>query len=312
MRTGVVLAVAGAVLGGAALTGGLLLSGDGGGPVAAAAPTQAATLRAGDLAPGDCFTALGKDNGYREVRRVDCSLRHDGEVFARVPLSVSDFPERELPPVDDLTSTAETGCADAFDEYAIDGQAVPLSVQVDYAYPDQLAWHRPAERAAVCLFTDSEGPRTGSLRQDPAHLNPEQRAYLTAENGVNKVLRMKPEDDEPAEGQKLWNDLLLSSVEGTSQRLAACQWPPAAAPAVTALRAQLDQAAGHLRASGTATGSKARKAEAAKGLSLVTSAPVTAVRRALGLTIGDGPHGDDPTDTPPDAPSDTPTGSSDT
>ncbi|WP_441247454.1 septum formation family protein [Kitasatospora sp. McL0602] len=218
MRGGV-LAGIGVMLGGTVLTGTVFFGAGGSGdPGGSARPADRAaapsTVRVGDLGLGACFT--GTEPGYGAVRRVDCGQRHDGEVFGRARFSTADFPSNDLPAESELEGTAETECSAEFSRYAIDGRAVPLSVRVSYAYPDLLGWHRPAGREAVCVLTDSDGPRTGTLRQDPSRLTGQQRAYLDAENHVNGLLReldLSGDTDEDAGAtDPVWNAMLSSAV----------------------------------------------------------------------------------------------------
>ncbi|AUG76386.1 hypothetical protein CFP65_1491 [Kitasatospora sp. MMS16-BH015] len=253
-------------------------------PTATASPSASATparVLAAGLVAGDCFTTRGK--GYLDVQRVDCAQPHDGEVFGRARFETTEFPSADLPPEQELHSTAAVECADAFGQFAVDSWALPDTVRLVYAYPDRPGWHEWSSRQAACVLTDTNGPRTGSLREDPSRFTQDQLTFLETENGLDGVLRQTAQDKDLAQNPT-WGRLLRQAAASTATSLEEWPWPAAAAPAVKALSARLREAEGHLTAAANMRSPEARKQETDAALDQLTHAPVGPVRAALGLT----------------------------
>jgi hypothetical protein len=152
------LAIAGIVLGGCwVVLGGLIALG------AVFASTDSAELGrvrdAGSTAVGTCLQAPGDSDVAGTL--VDCSVRHDAEVYLVRSLAGADDP---WPGSDDVETDADDVCNDGFEDYV--GESY---VDSDYDYgffdPDESEW-REGERRVVCVVLPGgfDDTLTGSVR----------------------------------------------------------------------------------------------------------------------------------------------------
>ena len=145
----VALAAASIVLAGCSALGG-------GGGTPTPTPTGAPEVDVLDLEVGDCLDTHGRPGITKTVPVVDCSIEHDSEAYAALPLNDGDFPGD-----DSVKSSAQAGCAEAFTAFAgIDYEGSTL----DYAYyfPTAGSW-AAGDRRILCLILDPGARVTGSL-----------------------------------------------------------------------------------------------------------------------------------------------------
>jgi hypothetical protein len=147
-----------------ALTAVLLLASCGGGAGADVArdergrATQAGTVRADKLRPGDCFEDQD-DQSPDGFPVVPCARAHANEAFFRFIVPGGDFPGQAT-----LTEIATARCtAEPFTDYV--GRPYGASaLDVFYVLPSKQTWDRFGDRTVVCaLFAKGLTPLTGSM-----------------------------------------------------------------------------------------------------------------------------------------------------
>jgi hypothetical protein len=112
------------------------------------------------LKPGECYTA---PPAYSlDATKVSCTVPHDGEAFATVPLK--GYFEGEYPGEDTLEGQAKAGCEAQRVAVFGAGYVPPVEASVGVFYPDSKAW-LAGKSAAVCTFqATSEQQLTGPLK----------------------------------------------------------------------------------------------------------------------------------------------------
>jgi hypothetical protein len=111
------------------------------------------------LTVGDCSNDASVFLGTSQVTPVDCSTRHNVEVYSVV--SVADMGE-QWPGPDALSAEVESECEAAFEDYV----GVPAS-RSEYQWRDQQPSYETwaeGDRNVLCLAFDLSGDMTGSLR----------------------------------------------------------------------------------------------------------------------------------------------------
>ena len=119
-------------------------------------PTGPPEVDVVSLAVGDCLDTHGRPGLAKAVPVVDCSIEHDSEAYARIVLDDGEFPGDAA-----VTTAAETGCVEAFSDFAgIDYADSAL----DYAYyfPTAGSW-AAGDRRILCLILDPAGRVAGTL-----------------------------------------------------------------------------------------------------------------------------------------------------
>jgi hypothetical protein len=148
------------VLGAAVLLGLRALEGDPG-PVA---PGTSASV--GDLAEGSCYRLRPDDRAADSVGGVDvvaCTVPHDGQVYAKVPLDFDSYPADI-----ELTSTADAGCADR-DAGALDpAVAADDTISTTWYAPLEADWAESPHVATCVIESDDVDGLTRSWTRDSA------------------------------------------------------------------------------------------------------------------------------------------------
>jgi hypothetical protein len=116
-------------------------------------PTSGSVIGAFTIELGDCLILPSADQ-FEEVRRLECTEPHDGEVFF-----VEEHPGSEFPSDDDFSTYVEEQCLPSFADYtgsAYDDQDV---LDVGWFTPTQGSWDN-GDREVVCYLTPVDGSRT--------------------------------------------------------------------------------------------------------------------------------------------------------
>jgi hypothetical protein len=122
-------------------------------------PTQAGTVRADKLRPGDCFDDQD-DQTPSGFPVVPCTRPHDNEAFFRFVV-----PGEAYPGQDALTDVATDRCrSDAFTSYV--GRPIAGSeLEVFFVVPSKETWEGDGDRVVVCAtFVKAIEPLTGSVK----------------------------------------------------------------------------------------------------------------------------------------------------
>lgn len=138
----------------------------------ALAPTAPAGRDDGvfDVVVGDCFLRPGTGEAAEhdvvldEVEIVACDQPHHNEVFHAFDLADGPFPG-----LDEVTRSAETGCAGPFTAFV--GPEVPSpDLAIYLLYPTERSWAE-GDREVTCTVFDQRGvPLTGSVAADPGSI----------------------------------------------------------------------------------------------------------------------------------------------
>jgi hypothetical protein len=118
--------------------------------------TEAGSVSAQQLRPGDCVKDLKDGEDVLSVPAVPCAQPHEGEVFAVFALSGTTWPGDES-----VSQKAEEGCQDRFQSYAPAADFESLDLFV--LQPTRQAWTR-GDHEVTCIASDPAGKQTGSLR----------------------------------------------------------------------------------------------------------------------------------------------------
>ncbi|MGW1215274.1 DUF4190 domain-containing protein [Streptomyces sp. NPDC002499] len=195
------------------------------------------------LAKGECFDApSGSLEGFAyDVDQVTCAGEHDGEVFAA--LRIPGYGDSAAYPGDDkVTDIADTRCYALRYDYAMDQWAVPDYVDIYYLTPTRDSW-RLGDREITCVFgnTDETASLTGSLRNDAATLDADQRAYLMAVNLGNRAMDGQPVDspDDDLAANRKWADRMATALTQEARQLRGHRWPAGADKPVGKVAAEL-------------------------------------------------------------------------
>ncbi len=116
-------------------------------------PTSGSVVGALTIEVGDCLI-LPTEDEFDEVRRLDCTEPHDGEVFF-----VEDHPGTDYPSDDEMSAFFDTECRPAFEEFTgsdFDGQAV---LDIGWFVPTEGAWDG-GDHEVVCYVTPIDGSMT--------------------------------------------------------------------------------------------------------------------------------------------------------
>jgi hypothetical protein len=164
-RTMVVATVGVAVFLFAAAGGAILLRGsdDGSTPAdatpAVPTPTSGSVVGAFTIKVGDCLILPSEDQ-FDEVRRLDCSEAHDGEVFL-----VQAHPGDAYPSDDEFTSYVEETCVPAFAAYTGSGFADQDVLDYGWFTPTEGSWDN-GDRDVACYLTPVDGGQTSQSYRD--------------------------------------------------------------------------------------------------------------------------------------------------
>ncbi|WP_367321026.1 DUF4190 domain-containing protein [Streptomyces sp. HUAS ZL42] len=194
------------------------------------------------LAKGECFDVPGDslEDAVYDADQVPCTGRHDGEVFATIPLPGDSFPGD-----DHVTDVAEDKCYTLQESYTMDFWAVPDYVDVYYLTPTEESWD-VGDREITCVYgnTDESGTLTGSLRSDATTLDTDQMALLKALNAIDTVLYEEPEDyaEDDLDGNKDWAADVENMLGAQIEALRGHTWPAGAQRPVAALVKDMEQA----------------------------------------------------------------------
>lgn len=108
---------------------------------------------------GDCINdpALSPDDALGRTEVVDCAAPHDMEVY-----HVFSLPDGAYPGDDEVTTTAENGCIEAFEDFV--GVSYEESeFDIYLYYPIHATWTFADDRGVTCAVFDPNGRTTGTL-----------------------------------------------------------------------------------------------------------------------------------------------------
>ncbi|MFI5890921.1 DUF4190 domain-containing protein [Actinoplanes sp. NPDC051513] len=108
-----------------------------------------AAITATGYAPGDCLDDV---DDYDTMRKVNCTVGHDGEVFA-----VFNLPNRPWPGESEVSDEADERCGNYLDSYV----EQPYAFEYFSYYPSEDLW--PGDRSVICIAYDQEGQLFGSI-----------------------------------------------------------------------------------------------------------------------------------------------------
>jgi hypothetical protein len=114
------------------------------------------SVRATDLKPGDCIKNISSETRVKSVDKVSCDRRHDGEVFAVIPL----IPLPSYPGEEDVQQHRNE-CAPLLREYA--PLAATATIHLYYLYPTEGTWSR-GDHSFTCVAR-FPGGRIGSIKE---------------------------------------------------------------------------------------------------------------------------------------------------
>ncbi|GAA5013810.1 hypothetical protein GCM10025734_60570 [Kitasatospora paranensis] len=259
-----------------------------------------------ELLSGDCFVkpAGSGTEGVVDVRTVDCAEPHYGEVFGQADSDAKSYPGKAA-----LIADATKGCNDSLAEFAPDGWKLPVDAEVHFFYPDQHSWDlQAAYPHSTCFLTDTTGHMTGSLQQNLAAFDADQRTYLGAEHHVDQAFVVQPDakpTDAPA-AYRAWADTLAGGVNQEIDELTTHTWGGVASQPVRDLVDELRKSLPHLAAAKGAKDAKTLQHELAAAEEYLGYDRPKAVRAALQLGTDDsrvnGSDGSDGTRTTSPAP----------
>ncbi len=122
-------------------------------------PTQAGTVRADKLQPGDCFDDQD-DQTPDGFPVIPCARPHGNEAFFRFVVPGDAYPGQET-----LTDLATARCSgEPFTDY-VGRPSEGSALDVFYVLPSKDTWDRYGDRIVVCALFDRDlAPLTGSMR----------------------------------------------------------------------------------------------------------------------------------------------------
>ncbi|WP_055587915.1 DUF4190 domain-containing protein [Streptacidiphilus griseoplanus] len=170
---------------------------------------------------GDCFEAPLHDR-VRYVTVLPCGEPHEEEAFGQARIDgTSGF----YPGAQSAQDQSEQGCRDLVDRYIMDSWAHPATLQMYYYYPSATQWAKDPH--ALCVFVDSKGKRTGSVRRDYTDLNGAQLDYLDCTRDHNDALGREPKEDpgQALHAYRVWAAQVADATELEAQQLEAGDWP---------------------------------------------------------------------------------------
>ena len=137
----------------------LLRTGDSGSAPAEPTPTAGVVVEAGSLQVGDCII-LPTEDQFDEVRRLECTAPHDGEIFF-----VGDHPDGDYPTDEAFEAFVDEQCLPAFEAFtgsAYDNQEV---LDVGWFTPTDGSWE-DGDRAVSCHLVPIDGGQTDRSWRD--------------------------------------------------------------------------------------------------------------------------------------------------
>jgi len=159
-RTMIIAAVAVLIFVGIAALGTVLLrAGEPGASPTEPTPTAGSVVEAGSLQVGDCIILPSEDQ-FDEVRRLDCTAPHDGEIFF-----VGDHPGGDFPSDESFDSFVDEQCLPAFAAFtgsAFDDQDV---LDIGWFTPTEGSWEN-GDREVSCHLSPIDGGQTSRSYRD--------------------------------------------------------------------------------------------------------------------------------------------------
>lgn len=137
----------------------LLRTGDSGSAPAGPTPTAGVVVEAGSLQVGDCII-LPTEDQFDEVRRLECTAPHDGEIFF-----VGDHPDGDYPSDEAFEAFVDAQCLPAFEAFtgsAYDDQEV---LDIGWFTPTDGSWEN-GDRAVSCHLVPIDGGQTDRSWRD--------------------------------------------------------------------------------------------------------------------------------------------------
>ena len=113
------------------------------------------------LSVGDCLSDLS-GSMFATLPVVPCSEPHEGEVYALFDVSLDGI---TYPGEDAIIDEAEQGCDSRLQNYAPSAYR-DSGVEIFYLYPSEDTWSF-GDREVVCITYYPDGPRTGSIADEP-------------------------------------------------------------------------------------------------------------------------------------------------
>ncbi len=152
--------IAGAVVAGVAVFGGVGAFGDDTTRNDQGEITDSGGLGAFVIREGDCMN-LPSNNLVESVEGLPCGQSHDAEVYSLFDMATTSSP---YPGADAVGTAAADGCLDRFHGFV--GVAYEFSeLDVYYLHPTEDLWDEIDDREIVCMITAYDGSKlTGSMR----------------------------------------------------------------------------------------------------------------------------------------------------
>jgi hypothetical protein len=248
-----------------------------------------------DLKGGQCYVDTEKHTldpdavGYVSmdiVRVVRCGTAHDGEVTGRWDAGTA---WHAYPSQAGMKARAGTECARVDLAYAPDSWRLPGNAVVREYFPSEQGWTSGGRRHVVCVIGAATGRFTGSVRQDPAALDADQRAYLAAEDIGVLAGAARPDQVRVGDDPDGWTSYARATAAADRKETAALRarsWPSAAASPIADLAAaEAKAAAAWSRAAGDTTASSLAD-DVTTAQDLEDAAPSARARAALHLPTG--------------------------
>jgi len=159
-RTMIIAGVGVLIFVGVAGLGALMLrAGESGGAPAEPTPTAGSVVEAGSLQVGDCIILPSEDQ-FDEIRRLDCTVPHDGEIFF-----VGDHPDGDYPSDEAFESFVDEQCLPAFATFTgsvFDDQDV---LDIGWFTPTDGSWEN-GDREVACHLTPADGSQASQSYRD--------------------------------------------------------------------------------------------------------------------------------------------------
>lgn len=129
-------------------------------PYDAPTPANAVVKDWAAALPGDCFNVQELASGAAELHFFSCEEVHTAEVYAIVPIKVTDFPGTE-----DLDSMALSNCYIPLGEYLNPAVSEVINLKYNWITPSEEVWNaNPLSRNFTCFATEAyESGLTGSI-----------------------------------------------------------------------------------------------------------------------------------------------------
>ncbi|MFF4651335.1 DUF4190 domain-containing protein [Streptomyces sp. NPDC001380] len=235
-----------------------------------------------DLRAGDCFDHRDPGRGL-PLDLVPCAVPHEAEAYGRTGrLAPGTYPGAAA-----VRRVAERRCTVLAEAYNPDSWSYPDTVELRYYAPDREDW-ADGDGTALCIFTDTAGPRTGTLHRPRSSFTAPQLRYLDAVRGHNEALGAGPDgepEDDP-EAYRAWAGTVSAALVGEVDALGADGWPPAARGPVAALARETRAALPHWRRAAAARDADTLEAELSLAYARNGHAEAVLARAALGLATG--------------------------